>query len=126
MAAFPREVLEAADKEREVTLSTRGRKSGKRRRVTIWISTDGKRLYVRSGAGMKRDWPQNLLAAGEGDLLLGGLHVKVRPRHVTEAGEARAASELHRAKYGSYVKPSKPPEPLTTGEQATFELLPAD
>jgi len=126
MAAFSRDVLEAAGKEREVTLTARGRKSGKARRVTIWISTDGKHLYVRSGAGMKRDWPQNLLAAGEGELHVGGRNVKVRPRHIAEPSEARAASELHRAKYGSTVKPSKPPEPLTAGEQATFELLPAD
>jgi deazaflavin-dependent oxidoreductase (nitroreductase family) len=126
MAAFRREVLEAAGKEREVTLTARGRKSGKPRRVTIWISTDGKRLFVRSGAGMKREWPQNLLAAGEGELQVGGRKVKVRPRHVTEPSEARAASERYRAKYGSSVKPSVPPEPLTMGEQATFELLPAD
>jgi deazaflavin-dependent oxidoreductase (nitroreductase family) len=126
MAAFSREVLAAAGKEREVRLTTRGRKSGKPRRVTIWVSTDGNHLFVRSGAGMRRDWPQNLVAAGEGELQLGGLKVKVRPRHVTEPVEARHVSELHRAKYGSIVKPSRPTEPLTTGEQATFELLPAD
>jgi deazaflavin-dependent oxidoreductase (nitroreductase family) len=126
MAAIPREVLEAAARQREVTLTTRGRTSGKPRRVTIWISTDGKHLFVRSGAGMKRDWPQNLVAGAEGELHLAGLKVKVRPRHITDPREARAVSELHRAKYGSNVKPSKPPEPLTAGEQATFELLPAD
>jgi deazaflavin-dependent oxidoreductase (nitroreductase family) len=126
MAAFSREVLAAAGKEREVRLTARGRHTGKPRRVTIWISTDGKRIYVRSGAGMRRDWPQNLVAAGEGELQLGGQVVKVRPRHVTEPVEARAVSELHRAKYGSSVKPSRPTEPLTTGEQATFELLPVD
>ena len=126
MAPFPRDVLEAAGKEREVTLTTRGRKSGKPRRVTVWISTEGKHLYIRSGAGMKRDWPQNLVAGGEGELQIGGRKVKVRPRHITEPSEARAVSALHRAKYGSYVKPSRPPEPLTTGEQASFELLPAD
>jgi deazaflavin-dependent oxidoreductase (nitroreductase family) len=126
MAAFSREVLEAAGKEREVRLTTRGRKSGKPRRVTIWISTDGKRLFIRSGAGMERDWPQNLLGAGEGELQVGALKVTVRPRHVMEPSEARAVSELHRAKYGANVKPSTPPEPLTLGEQATFELLPAD
>jgi deazaflavin-dependent oxidoreductase (nitroreductase family) len=126
MAAFSRVVLEAAGKEREVTLTTRGRSSGNPRRVTVWISTDGKHLYIRSGAGMKRDWPQNLLAAGEGELHVGGRMVKVRPRHITEPGEARAVSQLHRAKYGSNVKPSNAPEPLTPGEQATFELLPAD
>lgn len=126
MSAFSREVLESARKEREVSLTVRGRRTGKPRRVTIWISTDGEHLYARSGAGMKRDWPQNLVASGEGVLQLGGQMVKVRPRHLTEPTEARAVSELHRAKYGSYVKPSRPPESLTTGEQATFELLPAD
>jgi hypothetical protein len=65
MAAFSPEVLEWAGKDREVRLTARGRKSGKPRGVTIWISTDGRRLYVRSGGGMKRDWPQNLVAGGE-------------------------------------------------------------
>jgi hypothetical protein len=35
MAAFSREVLEAAANQREVTLTARGRTSGKPRRVTI-------------------------------------------------------------------------------------------
>ena len=126
MAAFSRDVLEAVGREREVTLTTRGRKSDKPRRVTIWISTDGKRVFIRSGAGMKRDWPQNLVAGGEGELQVGSRKVRVRPRHLTDPGEARAVSELHRAKYGATVKPSTPPEPLTAGEEATFELLPAE
>jgi hypothetical protein len=33
-------------------------------------------------------------------------------------------SQLARDKYGSYVKPSRDSEPLTQGEQATFELIP--
>ena len=126
MAAFSRDVLDAAGTEREVGLTTRGRKSGKPHRVTIWISTDGKRLYIRSGGGMTRDWPQNLADAGEAELDLGGKKVKVKARHVTEPEEARKAAGLARAKYGSNVKPSKPSEPMTAGEQATFELLPAE
>ena len=117
---------EAAAKEREVTLTTIGRKSGKPRKVTIWISTDGRRLFVRSGQGMKRDWPQNLVARGEATLRLGSESIKVKPRHVTDPEEARAASELVRKKYGGMVKPSKAGQPLTPGEQATFELIPVD
>lgn len=124
--ALPRDVVEAADRAREVRLTTLGRKTGKPRRVTVWISTDGKHVYIRSGAGMKRDWPQNFLASGEATLSLGGQSIKVKPRHVTDVDEARATSHLVRNKYGSYVKPSKPGEPLTKGEQAVFELLPAD
>src|SRR5438067_817610 len=37
---------EAAAEQREVTLTTTGRKSGKPRKVTIWISTDGRRSVI--------------------------------------------------------------------------------
>jgi len=124
MGAFGRSTLDAAAKEREVTLTTVGRKTGKRRPVTIWISTDGERLYIRSGEGLGRDWPQNLLARGEATLRIGGQSIKVKPRHLTDPEEARATSHLVRKKYGSFVKPSKPDEPLTKGETAVFELVP--
>lgn len=126
MAAFARDVLEAAGTEREVRFTTVGRRSGKPRSVTIWISTDGRRLFIRSGGGLMRQWPQNLMAIAEASLRIGGQQIKVRARHVTDPAEARAASGFVRQKYGSMVKPTKPGEPLSAGEQATFELLPAD
>ncbi len=118
-------VFVAAAQEKEVALTTYGRKTGRPRKVTIWITTDCKKLFVRSGQGFRRDWPQNLVARGEAELRVGGQTVKVKPRHVTDPEEARAVSRLARAKYGSFVKPSKGSEPLTDGEQATFELIPA-
>ena len=125
MASFTQDLIDAAASEKEVTLTTTGRKSGKAYPVTIWISTDGKHLYIRSGEGMKRDWPQNFLARGEATLRIADKSGKVRPRHVTDPDEARTTSQLARKKYGTYVKPSKAGEPLTKGEQAVFELLPA-
>jgi deazaflavin-dependent oxidoreductase (nitroreductase family) len=116
--------LEAAARAREVRLTTLGRKTGKPHRVTVWIETDDRHIYVRSGGGMRRDWPQNLLARGEATLQIGGSSVKVRPRHVSDPSEARAISRLAREKYGSYVKVSKQGEPLTQGELASFELIP--
>jgi deazaflavin-dependent oxidoreductase (nitroreductase family) len=117
-------VFEAAAREKEVTLTTFGRKTGKPSTVTIWITTDGEKLFVRSGKGFRRDWPRNLVARGEGELRVGSQTVKVKPRHVTDPEEARTASRLMRTKYGAFVKPSKGSEPLTDGEQATFELIP--
>jgi hypothetical protein len=64
------------------------------------------------------------MAHNEGVIELAGKPVKFNPKHVA-ADEARAVSELYRTKYGSYVKPSKPTEPPTPGELATFEVLPA-
>ena len=92
--------------------------------MTIWIATDGEHVYVRSGGGLGRHWPQNLLKRVEATLTLGGRKIEVRQRHVTDPDEARATSQLARDKYGAYVKPSKPGEPLTQGETAVFELIP--
>jgi len=118
-------IIDAAAREREVRLTTIGRRTGKPTDVTIWVVTDGKHMYVRSGQGMVRQWPQNLVARGEGVLHLGDLEVKVTPRRVTDPAEARASSALYTKKYGQSVKASKPDEPLTIGEQTTFELIPA-
>ena len=125
MANFNDDVLKAAANEREVTLTTIGRKSGKPHDVTIWLTTDGKRLYIRSGQGLGRQWPQNFLARGEAVLHLGKQAVKVKPQLVTDPSHARETSTLYAKKYGSTVKASKPDQPLTPGEQATFELIPA-
>lgn len=117
---------EAAAKEKEVRLTTTGRSSGKPHTVTVWIGSDGRRLFIRSGQGMKRDWPKNLVASGEATLHIGGKEIKVKPRQVTDPDEARSISRLVREKYGQMVKSSKPGEPLTLAEQATFELIPSN
>jgi len=124
MAGFDPAVLELAGREREVDLTTWGRRSGKPGRVTLWIWGDGRRLFVRSGGGLERDWPQNLLARGLGILHLAGRDVPIRARHVTEPDEARAGAAMITAKYGRAVQASSGSDPLTPAEQATFELLP--
>jgi hypothetical protein len=126
MDQFPKDVLDAVAKEKEVRLTTYGRKTGKESSVTIWIVTDGKKVYIRSGQGLKRHWPKNLLARPEGILHLDGKVVQFNGRHITDPTEARHSSKLYGPKYGSSVKPSSESEPLTPGEQAAFELLPTD
>lgn len=123
VSTFKKDVIDAAATQKEVKLTTFGRKTGKPAEVTIWITTDGDHLYIRSGQGMRRQWPQNLLARGEGVLHLGGMDLKVKPRQVFDPTEARATSALYTRKYGEFVKASKPDEPLTPGEQASFELM---
>jgi hypothetical protein len=122
---FDPEVLARAAREREIRLTTYGRKTGRPHRVTIWISGDGSRLFVRSGGGLGRDWTRNLISRTEAVLHLGGLDVPVRARHVDDPNEARAVTRLVRNKYGAAVRGSAEGEPLTPGEQATFELLAA-
>lgn len=126
MDQFPDEVLKAVGKEREVLLTTYGRNSGKESTVTIWIVDDGHRVFIRSGKGLARHWPQNLLKRPDGTVQLGKRVVRFKSRHVTDAKEARHSSSLYGPKYGTSVVPSKESDPLTLGEQAAFELQPAD
>jgi deazaflavin-dependent oxidoreductase (nitroreductase family) len=124
VSQFPSDILEAVAKQKEVRLTTYGRKTGMASSVTIWIVTDGNKVYIRSGQGLKRHWPKNLLARPEGTLQLDGKVVQFKSRHITDPAEARHSSKLYGPKYGlNPVKPSNEGEPLTPGEQAAFELL---
>jgi hypothetical protein len=125
VSKFPKDVLEAVATEKEVRLTTYGRKSGEESTVTIWIVTDGSKVFIRSGQGLVRHWPQNLLKRPEGTLAVDGKVVRFTSRHITDPEEARRSSTLYGPKYGAFVKPSKVGEPLTPGEQAAFELAPA-
>lgn len=124
MAGWDRATLDAAAREREVELTTYGRTTGKLTRVILWIWGDDTRLFIRSGGGMERDWPQNILASGRGILHLAGRDIPVRARHVTDAAEARAGAAMVNRKYETTNTSSAAGEPLTPAEQATFELTP--
>jgi hypothetical protein len=123
--AFSEDVLVQAGKQKEIEITTFGRRTGREHRVVIWIATDGMGLFIRSGAGLGRDWPQNLLAGGTAILHLKGYEGPVRARHIEDPAEARKVSGYVRKKYGEGVRQSAAGEPLTPGEQATFELVPA-
>jgi hypothetical protein len=124
VTGFDRSILEAALAEREVELTTYGRKSGKPSRKILWIASDGEHLFVRCGGGFARDWPRNLLANGRAVLHLADTDVPVRGIHVTDVERAREVSGLVVRKYGSTARRSAGDQPPTPGERATFELVP--
>jgi len=110
----------------EVDLTTFGRKSGRPSRNTIWITTDAQgRIHIRSGQGLVRDWPQNLLANGHAILHIDGKDFAVQARHVTDRAELLASRDAVKAKYDREVPMSQPGQPPTPPEQATFELVSA-
>jgi deazaflavin-dependent oxidoreductase (nitroreductase family) len=113
-----------AAREKEVELTTFGRKTGKPSRRIIWITALDGRIYVRSGLGMTRDWPKNLAANGRGVLHMGGKDVPVRARHVTDPEEARSMHAPVKKKYNAARPSSTGTELLTPAEEAVFELTP--
>ena len=121
---FDQSILQSARQEKEVEFTTFGRKTGKPSRKIIWITNLDDRLYIRSGLGLTRDWPKNLVANNHGILHIAGHDVPVTARHVTDPAEARAMHAPVKAKYDAERPSSTGNEPLTPSEQAVFELLP--
>ena len=120
------ELASAAATAPEVDLTTFGRKSGRPSRTTIWITTDAQgRIHIRSGQGLRRDWPQNLLANGRAILHIDGKDFPVLARHVTDRAELLASRDAVKAKYDREVPMSQPGQQPTPPEQATFELVSA-
>ena len=122
---FDRAILDTAAREKEIELTTYGRKTGKPSRRIMWITALDGRVYVRSGLGLTRDWPKNLLADNRAVLHMAGQDISVRARHVTDPAEARAMHAPVKAKYDAERPASTGDEPLTPSEQAVFELTPA-
>ena len=89
-----------------------------------WITALDGRLYVRSGVGLTRDWPKNLLANGRAILHIDSRDVPVHARHVTDPDEARAMHAPVKRKYDAARPSSTGTQPLTPAEQAVFELVP--
>jgi deazaflavin-dependent oxidoreductase (nitroreductase family) len=121
---FEQSLIDLAAQTKEVELTTYGRKSGKASRRIIWITALDGRLYIRSGLGLTREWPKNLLADNRAILHIGDTDVPVRARHVTDPAEARAMHAPVKRKYDAERTSSTGNEPLTPSEQAVFELLP--
>jgi hypothetical protein len=126
MAGFDPAVTNAVQTEREVELTTYGRKTGAPSRRITWVYGADGRIFVRSGRGFTRDWPKNLLANERAILHVAGLDVPVRAVHVTDLAESRLAGAFAQAKYGAeFIDVSSEGEEPFPGETTTFELLPA-
>jgi deazaflavin-dependent oxidoreductase (nitroreductase family) len=129
MVRFSQEFLNSAEQAHEVELETFGRRTGRPSKVVIWITRDGDSLFIRSGGGLARDWPRNLLHHGRAVLHLSNdLSIPVTARHVVDVAEAKRITGAVARKYragadGHDQAADAPPVPA---ELATFELLPAN
>lgn len=51
----------AGDEQEYLYLTTRGRKTGRRRRIEIWFTQRGRSYYLVAEHGLRAHWVQNLL-----------------------------------------------------------------
>lgn len=87
-----RQEFEAIAAEKQCRLTTRGRRSGQPRSVTIWFVVDGDAIAVGSLKN-NRNWIRNALANPEVELEIGGRRLtgRLRATNAPEHSRIRAA-----------------------------------
>ena len=113
---FNPSLVETAAHEKEVEITTFGRKTGTPSRRIVWITALDGRIYIRSGLGLTRDWPKNLLANGRAVLHIAGHDVAVRRPTRDRCGrgslDARARqTQIRRRAPGPPAATSRSPRP---------------
>lgn len=88
------------DRRRTVRLTTRGRKSGQPRTVTIWFVTAGpRRIEVQHVAAKPAQWYRNLLADPAVTVDFGDGPIAARGEPITDPAEIRRVLDRIRRKY---------------------------
>jgi len=98
MATFPPAVLKSFDETKVVEIETRSAK-GTKHLIPIWIMVVDGVPYVRSVNGPAGRWYRELLAQGDGAVVVGGKRVPVRATKDSSATAVEAVSEAVRRKY---------------------------
>lgn len=83
----------------ELTLETRGRRTGRAHRVAVWFAYDAPDIWLRTDRDA--DWQRNLERDPRCRITLGGITRDARREAVADEETAlRRVVELWRAKYG--------------------------
>jgi len=85
-----------------VRLTTRGRRSGKPRAVTLWFVTDGpRRILVQHASSARANWYHNLLDDPAVTLDFGAGAVDAHATPITDPARVRDVLAMVRRKYWS-------------------------
>jgi deazaflavin-dependent oxidoreductase (nitroreductase family) len=86
---------------RELTISTRGRRSGKTHSLPVWFVLEGDTVHLLPVSGSDTNWYRNILSTAEITLTVDGQSLSVEPRPITQASLVEQTVARFRAKYGA-------------------------
>jgi hypothetical protein len=89
------------ERKRELTISVRGRRSGRTHSLPVWFVLEGNTVHLLPVSGSDSNWYRNILSAGEMTLTVDGESLKVEPQPVSEASLVQQTVERFGAKYGA-------------------------
>ena len=88
-------------RDREITISVTGRKSGRTISRPIWFVSEGDKLYLLPVEGSDTQWYQNVLKNPSMRMDARGTDAEFQAVPITDAKQVRSVVEKFRAKYGA-------------------------
>jgi hypothetical protein len=108
----PDSTIIALNRDREIELIVKGRKSGKNLPRPVWFVLRGKELLLLPVTGTDSQWYKNILRDPQVKISSNRQSFNGRLRAITEKGQVEEVIELFRGKYGAsdvkryYPKPN--------------------
>jgi hypothetical protein len=87
--------------KKELTISVRGRRSGRAQSLPVWFVLEGDTLRLLPVSGSDTNWYKNILKTGEMTLTVDAEWLEVEPQPITESGLVQQTVERFRARYGA-------------------------
>jgi hypothetical protein len=84
----------------EITLSVKGRKSGRNISRPVWFVHEGNTLYLLPVQGSDTNWYKNLLANQILKISVNGAEISERGKPITESNSVNNIVRKFRSKYG--------------------------
>ena len=101
MTSWTDDQLQGIGDATEVQFASRRANGSLRPYVTMWITSAGDDLYVRSAGGPDRPWYRHALASGTGRVRVGGIETDVTIAAAASDTQT-AIDDAYHAKYDSY------------------------
>jgi hypothetical protein len=88
------------DRAYEITLSVKGRKSGKHIPRPVWLVHEGKTLYLLPVQGSDTNWYRNLLIDPMLKVSVNGVEIPARGKPVTDSNRIDDIVRKFKSRYG--------------------------
>ena len=101
MPAREKTLKDRLARNKEITLSVTGRKSGRTISIPVWFVAEGDQLYLLPVQGSDTQWYRNVLQNPAIRVEAGGAKSELKGVPLTEAGKVSSVVEKFRGKYGA-------------------------
>lgn len=94
------DILEKLSMANEITLTVKGRKSGRDIPRPVWLAYEGNTLYLLPVQGSNTNWYKNLLAGSMMKISIDGIEIHATGKPITDGDIVENIVEKFRNKYG--------------------------